>query len=221
MKFARNAMARRMFVLPDAFAPNIADEGREAVLRPRDGVHEAAGEVRGVGRDRQIEGLPFPEREEVPYPELSKHLKPTFQLFRQSRSNMLLSLPCFNLVRAPTAASPNSAATGHELAPHVTRGPAPRSPPLSRVRDPVPLHSTAGQSCPTRSMSDVPWNRRHGSPGNRSRIPSTSLRSFIGEEEEARHRGTRDVDRNPRAASERLRPHPNIRRKGSRLPEHG
>ena len=48
---------------------------------------------------------------------------------------------------------------------------------LSRVRDPVQLHSTAGQSCPTKSMSDIPWNRRHDSPGNRSRIPSTSLRS--------------------------------------------
>ena len=128
MKFARNAMARRMFVLPDAFAPNIRNEGREAVLRPQDGVHEAAGEIRGVSRDRQIEGLPFPEREEVPYPELSKHLKPTFHIFRQSGFNMLLFLPYFNLVRAPTAASPNSAATGHEPVPHVTRGPAPRSP---------------------------------------------------------------------------------------------
>ena len=47
--------------------------------------------------------------------------------------------------------------------------------------------------------------------------PLDQLTVVIGEEEEARHRGTRDVDRNPRAVSERLRPHPNIRRKGSRL----
>ena len=26
------------------------------------------------------------------------------------------------------------------------------------------------------TMSDVPWNRRHGTQGSRSRIPSTSLR---------------------------------------------
>ena len=61
MKFARNANARRMFVLPDAFAPNIATKVGKRSFAPGAGTHEAPGEVRGVGCDRQIERLPFPE----------------------------------------------------------------------------------------------------------------------------------------------------------------
>ena len=73
-----------MFVLPDAFATEYRDKGREAVPCPRDGIHEATGEIRGIGRNRQIESLPVLERQKVPYPKFSKHLKPTFQKFRQT-----------------------------------------------------------------------------------------------------------------------------------------
>ena len=81
MKFARNAMARRMFVLPDAFAPNIATKVGKRSFVPGTGCTkrpERSGALAATVRSRV---LPFPEREKVPYPELSKHLKLTFPEF--------------------------------------------------------------------------------------------------------------------------------------------